>query len=66
MMVPTKLLNSTTRRLNCDAACIVGIHGIQSVQIKLLSTLGHEGLMVISGLMSCRIMGYKLKKKTVT
>ena len=28
--------------------------------------LGHEGLMVISGLMSYRIMGYKFKKKTVT
>ena len=25
--------------------------------------LGHAGLMVISGLMSYRIMGYKLKKK---
>ena len=28
-----------------------------------LRPLGHEGLMVISGLMSYRIIGYKLKKK---
>ena len=28
-----------------------------------LRPLGHEGLMVISGLMSNRIMGYKFKKK---
>ena len=28
-----------------------------------LRPLGHEGLMVISGLMSYRIMGYKIKKK---
>ena len=27
-----------------------------------LRPLGHEGLMVISGLMSYRIMGYNLKK----
>ena len=30
-----------------------------------LRPLGHKGLMVISGLMSYRIMGYKFKKKTV-
>ena len=28
-----------------------------------LRTLGHEGLMVISGLMSYRIIGYNIKKK---
>ena len=35
-------------------------------EIRCLRPLGHEGLMVISGLMSYRIMGYKFKKKTVT
>ena len=33
-------------------------------EIQRLRPLGHEGLMVISGLMSNMIMGYKLKKIT--
>ena len=36
---------------------------ITPVHDRTVSALGHEGLMVISGLMSYMIMGYKFKKK---
>ena len=38
-------------------------HASPRQESQRLRSLGHEGLMVISGLMSYRIMGYKLKKK---
>ena len=38
-------------------------HASLRQESQRLRPLGHEGLMVISGLMSYRIMGYKLKKK---
>ena len=42
-------------------------HASPGQESHRLRLLGHEGLMVISGLMSYRIMGYKFKKKkTVT
>ena len=37
-------------------------HASPRQESQLLRPLSHEGLMVISGLMSYRIMGYKLKK----
>ena len=40
-------------------------HASPRSESQRLRPLGHEGLMVISGLMSYRIMGYKFKK-TVT
>ena len=38
-------------------------HASQRQESQRLRPLGHEGLMVISGLMSYRIMGYKSFKK---
>ena len=38
-------------------------HASPRQESQHLRPLGHEGLMVISGLMSYRIMGYKFKKK---
>ena len=38
-------------------------HSSPPQESQRLRPLGHEGLMVFSGLMSYRIMGYKLKKK---
>ena len=38
-------------------------HACPSQEIQRLRPLGHEGMMVISGLMFYRIMGYKFKKK---
>ena len=37
-------------------------HASPRQESQRLITLGYEGLMVISGLMSYRIMGYKFKK----
>ena len=38
-------------------------HASKRQESQRLRPLGNEGLMVISDLMSYRIMGYKLKKK---
>ena len=41
-------------------------HPVHDRKVSALRLLGHEGLMVISGFMSYRIMGYTFKNKTVT
>ena len=38
-------------------------HASPRQESQRLRPLGHDGLMVISGLMSYRILGYKFKKK---
>ena len=58
------------RRIQNEIICLQqgsNLHqASQRQESQRLRPLGHEGLMVISGLMSYRIMGYKLKKKLLS